>query len=341
MERAPLRAVTGTARSARAAPPSAGSKRDRRIRCPCRTTTWCSPCPHPSAPSPTPTRRSGWTTVRCRRRDAAHDRRRSEALGCSDRHHAGAAYLEFRPTTIHTCTASYQAAALRRMPADGCRASRGSSSRCGFCRDCSGVASSKNSRTLHRDGQLKFFGEHVDLADAEAFADWLMPLRQCEWVVYAKRPFAGPEAVLADLSRYTHRVAISNSRLVASDDWRRHVPLEGLPRTRTHSLQNHDRDQQRSSCAASCCMCCPRVSIASATTDCSPTPTASATSLPFVSCCISRCPMPPVGTDDGNADHASPRPTFVCRHCGAPMLVIETFARAQHIRGPPASARSP
>src|ERR1019366_6742621 len=71
---------------------------------------------------------------------------------------------------------------------------------------------------LHRDGQLKFFGEHVDLSDAAAFADWLMPLRQCEWVVYAKRPFAGPEAVLAYLSRYTHRVAISNSRLIAHDD---------------------------------------------------------------------------------------------------------------------------
>src|SRR5450755_2621279 len=70
----------------------------------------------------------------------------------------------------------------------------------------------------HRDGQLKFFGDHVDLADADAFADWLMPLRQCEWVVYAKRPFAGPEQVLAYLSRYTHRVAISNSRLVALDD---------------------------------------------------------------------------------------------------------------------------
>ena len=47
---------------------------------------------------------------------------------------------------------------------------------------------------------------------------WLAPLRQCEWVVYAKRPFAGPEAVLAYLSRYTHRVAISNSRLVAMDE---------------------------------------------------------------------------------------------------------------------------
>ena len=56
------------------------------------------------------------------------------------------------------------------------------------------------------------------LADAAAFAQWLAPLRQCEWVVYAKRPFAGPEAVLAYLSRYTHRVAISNSRLVALDE---------------------------------------------------------------------------------------------------------------------------
>ena len=73
-------------------------------------------------------------------------------------------------------------------------------------------------QNAHRDGQLKFFGEHVDLSDADAFADWLMPLRQCEWVVYAKRPFAGPEQVLAYLSRYTHRVAISNSRLVALDD---------------------------------------------------------------------------------------------------------------------------
>ncbi len=48
--------------------------------------------------------------------------------------------------------------------------------------------------------------------------DWLMPLRQCEWVVYAKRPFAGPEQDLAYLSRYTHRVATSNSRLIAFDE---------------------------------------------------------------------------------------------------------------------------
>ena len=52
---------------------------------------------------------------------------------------------------------------------------------------------------------------------AQAFTDWLAPLRKCEWVVYAKRPFAGPQAVLAYLSRYTHRVAISNQRLIALD----------------------------------------------------------------------------------------------------------------------------
>jgi hypothetical protein len=66
--------------------------------------------------------------------------------------------------------------------------------------------------------RLQFFGEHAALADASAFKAWLAPLRKCEWVVYAKRPFAGPQAVLAYLSRYTHRVAISNSRLLAMDE---------------------------------------------------------------------------------------------------------------------------
>ena len=70
---------------------------------------------------------------------------------------------------------------------------------------------------LNGGGKLKFWGEHSRLADAQAFKDWLAPMRRCEWVVYAKRPFAGPEAVLAYLSRYTHRVAISNRRLIAAD----------------------------------------------------------------------------------------------------------------------------
>jgi hypothetical protein len=171
----------------------------------------------------------------------------------------------------------------------------------------------------------------VDLADADAFADWLTPLRQCEWVVYAKRPFAGPEAVLAYLSRYTHRVAISNSRLIAHDDrgvtfrWKDyredgrtrqklmtlhaeefmrrfllHVLPSGFHRIRHYGLlanANRQRD------------------------------------IPAVRQLLHQpAPQPPA---DQSAEHTCARSTFVCRHCGAPMLIIETFARAQHIRGPP------
>ena len=70
---------------------------------------------------------------------------------------------------------------------------------------------------LHHEGQLAFFGDLEQLGQAAAFADWLAPFRKSEWVVYAKPPFGGPEAVLAYLSRYTHRVAISNTRLVSAD----------------------------------------------------------------------------------------------------------------------------
>ena len=69
----------------------------------------------------------------------------------------------------------------------------------------------------HEAGRLQFFGAHAALADPQAFAGHLAPLRQAKWVVYAKRPFGGPQAVLAYLSRYTHRVAIANSRLIACD----------------------------------------------------------------------------------------------------------------------------
>jgi len=70
---------------------------------------------------------------------------------------------------------------------------------------------------LHRAGQLAFFGDMAGLKARDAFAAWLAPFRKSEWVVYAKPPFGGPEAVLAYLSRYTHRVAISNNRLVSAD----------------------------------------------------------------------------------------------------------------------------
>jgi hypothetical protein len=70
---------------------------------------------------------------------------------------------------------------------------------------------------LHRAGKLAFFGDLARLAEADAFAAWLAPFRKSEWVVYAKPPFGGPEAVLSYLSRYTHRVAISNNRLISAD----------------------------------------------------------------------------------------------------------------------------
>jgi hypothetical protein len=73
---------------------------------------------------------------------------------------------------------------------------------------------------LHEAGELAFFNDLIPLADATAFRAHLAPLRKSEWVVYAKRPFAGPEQVLAYLARYTHRVAISNSRLLTIDDER-------------------------------------------------------------------------------------------------------------------------
>jgi hypothetical protein len=71
--------------------------------------------------------------------------------------------------------------------------------------------------TAHAVGRLNFFGDHAHLGHAQAFANYLAPTRTAEWVVYAKRPFVGPAAVLAYLSRYTHRVAIANSRLIALD----------------------------------------------------------------------------------------------------------------------------
>jgi Putative transposase/Transposase zinc-binding domain len=69
----------------------------------------------------------------------------------------------------------------------------------------------------YQAGRLEFFADQAALAEPAAFKAWLAALRKPEWVVYAKRPFGGPDAVLAYLSRYTHRIAIANSRLVAFD----------------------------------------------------------------------------------------------------------------------------
>src|SRR6266851_793641 len=97
----------------------------------------------------------------------------------------------------------------------------------------------------HEAGRLNFFGDHAARADTKAFTAFLAPLHKAEWVVYAKRPFGGPEAVLAYLARYTHRVAIANSRLVACGQngvtfkWKDYR-IEGPARYKLMTLPTHE-----------------------------------------------------------------------------------------------------
>ena len=182
-------------------------------------------------------------------------------------------------------------------------------------------------------GQLQFYGEHAALADASVFADWLAPLRQCEWVVYAKRPFAGPAAVLAYLARYTHRVAIANSRLIALDErgvtfrWKDyrakdkakyktmtlgtweflrrfllHVLPTGFHRIRHYGLIANAGRRDNLARARELLNAPPDID-------------------------------DKTGTGDASADPV--QPTYVCPDCGAPMIIIETFGRGQPIRAPP------
>jgi len=190
----------------------------------------------------------------------------------------------------------------------------------------------------HRGGQLRFFGEYADLDNPAAFAKWLVALRKTEWVVYAKRPFAGPKAVLAYLSRYTHRVAISNSRLLAMDErgiafrWKDyrakgrtrhktmtlaaeefmrrfllHVLPGGFHRIRHYGLlANAERKHNLALARAQLLQPAPQAAPAEQTTA-----------------------------------SASATPLFVCRHCGAAMTIVETFARAQQNRALPVQPRAP
>jgi hypothetical protein len=181
---------------------------------------------------------------------------------------------------------------------------------------------------LHRTGQLQFFGEHAALQDAKVFADWLAPMRRCEWVVYAKRPFAGPQAVLAYLSRYTHRVAISNSRLVALDargvsfrwkDYRAkgrtrhkimtlaphefmrrfllHVLPSGLHRIRHYGLLANGNRRD--------CLADARAALHA-------------------------------NVEVHATEPALRAPAFICPHCGRPLAIVETVMRERpSIRAPP------
>jgi len=97
----------------------------------------------------------------------------------------------------------------------------------------------------HSGGQLKFFNTHAGLADQRNFKKFVAPLRRIEWVVYCKEPLAGPQQVLRYLSRYTHRIASSNRRLVAADGggvsfrWKDYR-IEGPGRWKTMTLTPHE-----------------------------------------------------------------------------------------------------
>ena len=97
----------------------------------------------------------------------------------------------------------------------------------------------------YRAGELQFFGKHAQLINPQAFAAYLKPLRNTKWVVYCKRPFGGPKQVLRYLARYTHRVAISNRRLIACDQkgvtfkWKDYR-FEGRERYKIMTLATHE-----------------------------------------------------------------------------------------------------
>jgi hypothetical protein len=184
-------------------------------------------------------------------------------------------------------------------------------------------------------GQLRFFGEFADLADAAAFVDWLTPLRQCEWVVYAKRPFAGPAAVLAYLSRYTHRVAISNQRLIAMDErgitfrWKDYRIKEG-PRIKTMTLS--PAEFMRRFLLHVLPSGFHRIRhfglLANA---------GRRENLVKVRKLLQVAPTPMPETVNAVISAAPVQPTFVCPACGAAMVIIEIFLRGQPIRAPPSS----
>src|SRR5262249_11315456 len=145
-----------------------------------------------------------------------NNRSRSEASRRQNRHHHGAAHLGLG---THPSSARAHDRAGRR---DCARWQALASCRPGFFLPVRVLSRLFRRLFLERlsaaHKQLQFFGHHTPLADAQAFAAYLAPLRETEWVVYSKRPFGGLEAVLAYLSRYTHRVAIANSRLIAFDE---------------------------------------------------------------------------------------------------------------------------
>ena len=187
----------------------------------------------------------------------------------------------------------------------------------------------------HDAGRLQFFGDHAALADRAAFAAHLAPLAKKNWFVYAKPPFTGPQAVLAYLARYTHRVAIANSRLIALDergvtfrykDYRRNGqeryramtldPDEFIRRFLLHVLpKGFHRIRHYGILASALC----KTNIARARE-------------------LLAQPAPPSqapADDDPCSRHEAHAERPPCPCCGGRMIIVETFERGAQPRAPP------
>ena len=176
--------------------------------------------------------------------------------------------------------------------------------------------------------QLQFFGNHAPLANAQAFAACLAPLRKTEWIVYSKRPFGGPEAVLAYLSRYTHRVAISNSRLIAFDQegvtfkWKDYR-IEGRDRYKVMTLATNEFIRRFLIHVLPRGFHRIRHYGLLAKTSCADNIARASELL-----AVPKHQAEPADATDGNDPHP-------CPHCGGRMIIIETFARSSTPRHRP------
>ena len=186
----------------------------------------------------------------------------------------------------------------------------------------------------HDNGKLQFFNDLAHLNRSNEFVAYLAPLKKIDWVVYAKRPFAGPEAVLTYLSRYTHRIAISNRRLVAFDErgvtfrykdyrskkanpWKSmkletdeflrrfllHVLPPGFHRIRHYGLLANARRKQKLNTARKLLKC--------------------------------QAQSEKQGDDTANQNTQNNPPAFTCRHCGEPLIVVEILDPRHPARAPP------
>src|SRR6202049_2393570 len=169
-------------------------------------------------------------------------------------------------------------------------------------------------KAAHGQDRLQFFGPYTELADKAAFKTFLEPLYHTHWHVYAKPPFAGPQQVLAYLARYTHRVAISNSRLIEADETgvtfryntMARAPGDLIRRFMLHVLPNGFHRIRHYGLLASC-------------------RTKAATLARARELIAATTPAAKMKCND-EAAASMEQPAHPCPCCGARMVIIETFA---------------